>query len=185
MRTLVNWNTTPVDLNVLLPDAASTVTAANRIIQFIKDAHYRSLKVTYLKKEENVGGRAEYDQLLSGFPTSTMKKLPPQQLRTQEGQARAITQLVSKHSGEVVELDPREHQWRLVSCKEKFDHPQLRCTRDGATRSSSQDGSLTAYDCGYIANQESLDQQREQARVWTTLHKGCTVDTLLPNWQQQ
>ena len=43
-----------------------------------------------------------------------MKKVPPDQLKTVEGQALAITLLLSKHSGEVVELDPRKQEWRLV-----------------------------------------------------------------------
>ena len=57
--------------------------------------------------------RVVYRQLLYELPLSTLKKVPPQQLNTQQGRALAITQLVSKHSGEVVELDPRTQDWRL------------------------------------------------------------------------
>ena len=40
-------------------------------------------------------------------------KLDAQQLQTEEGISKAITNLVSLHSGEVVELDPQRTQWRL------------------------------------------------------------------------
>ena len=61
--------------------------------------------------------RAEYLQLLQDLPAGTVKKLPPMQLNTVQGRALAMMQLVSKHSGEVVELDPRTQDWRLLDLK--------------------------------------------------------------------
>ena len=55
MRLLVYQNTTPVDLDVLLPGSASEVTVVN----FIGEAHRRSLKVSDLKQEENHNSRTE------------------------------------------------------------------------------------------------------------------------------
>ena len=97
--------------------------------------------------------RVVYRQLLYELPLSVLKKVPPQQLNTQQGRALAITQLVSKHSGEVVELDPRNQEWRLLELSavpgsartlhSPSQTEQIWCMPDGRTCSSSQ------YDCQY------------------------------------
>ena len=48
MRTLVYQNTTPMDLNVLVPGSASELAA----IKFIAEAHRRSLEATNLKQDK-------------------------------------------------------------------------------------------------------------------------------------
>ena len=134
--------------------------------QFIADAHRRSLQATELKQEENHNMRVEYQQLLQELPASIVKKLPPEQLNTVQGRALAMTQLVSKHSGEVVELDPRSQEWRLLDLSavpgsartlhSPSQTEQIWCMPDGRTRSSSQYDCPSAYDCGHNANQDSL-----------------------------
>ena len=141
MRMLVYQNATLVDLDVLLPGSASEV----NVVNFIGEAHRRSLKATDLKQEGKHNMRVEYQQLLKELPASTVKKVPRGQLDTLEGQALAITQLVSKHSGEVVELDPRKQEWRLLDLSavpgsarflQSFTKTeQIWCMPDGRTRS--------------------------------------------------
>ena len=109
MRNLVYAKTRPLDLNVILPGSASEMT----IEGFAQQAHRRSLEVTKLKIDTHRDMRVEYQQLLQELPSSTMKKVPPHQLNTEQGRALAMAQLVSKHSGEVAELDPRTTGLRL------------------------------------------------------------------------
>ena len=54
--------------------------------------------------------------LLDELPVTTVRKYPPEQLRTSQGRAYALAQLVTKHSGEVVELDPKKPHWCLLDC---------------------------------------------------------------------
>ena len=55
MLQLVYQNPTLVDLDVLLPGSASEV----NVVNFIGEAHHRSLKVSDLKQEENHNSRTE------------------------------------------------------------------------------------------------------------------------------
>ena len=57
----------------------------------------------------------EYVLLLQRFPESTVAKVGEDALRTELGRAKAVTQLVMKHSGEVVELDKYKMGWVLQS----------------------------------------------------------------------
>ena len=148
------------------------------------------MKAIVLRQEGQHNSRAEYRQLLSGFPTSTVKKLPRGQLDTLAGRAHAITHLVKKHSGEVVELDPRTQEWRLLNISavpgpaRTVSHHQVLCMPDGCTRSQSQDKSLSAYDCGYSANRDHLHNQYQQIRAQLG-HPDLKFDMLLPNWKGQ
>ena len=51
--------------------------------------------------------RDEYHVLLQARPAITLEKVGSAQLATLDGKAYAIGQLVSKHGGEIVELDRR------------------------------------------------------------------------------
>ena len=96
---------------------------------------------------------------------------------------------MNKHSGEVVELDPRTQDWILLDLRavpdnaETFLHPQIQCMPDGRSRSYSEYDCLSAYDCGYSANQDSLRFQHEQ--ICGFQHGGLTYNMLLPNWIDQ
>ena len=50
-------------------------------------------------------------------------------------------------------------------------------------RSWCQNNILSAYDCGYSANQDSLRRQHEQ--ISQIQDPGLTVDMLMPNWEGQ
>ena len=50
---------------------------------------------------------------LQALPSITWAKLGEEQLAATKGKARAIGQLVDKHSGEIVELDRRSTRWAL------------------------------------------------------------------------
>ena len=91
------------------PGYASTAPLATPPHKFITDTNNRSLWATKLKdKDPKISGplRRQYRVLLSDLPDSAHVKLSAQQLET-EGMSKAITNLVSLHAGEVVELDPR------------------------------------------------------------------------------
>ena len=80
---------------------------------FVERAHKRGLQVTILKDADQEARRDEYAKLLERFPGSTERKVGGDQLLTPEGRARAVVQLVSKHSGELVELDRSRAGWVL------------------------------------------------------------------------
>jgi len=86
---------------------------------FLKIMNGKSLNVTQLKQEDQQSQREGYQVLLSKFPTITIEKVGHEQLQTIEGQAKTLTQLVNKHSGELVELEADAKAtrggWRLVS----------------------------------------------------------------------
>jgi hypothetical protein len=81
---------------------------------FVNSVHRLALKITDLKKEGYQSMREEYVHLFSSFPRSTVSKVGQDQLQTVIGQALALAQLVSKHSGEIVEADARGSSWRLL-----------------------------------------------------------------------
>ena len=56
---------------------------------------------------------SEYRVLLSDAPDSAQVKLGEQRVDSVDGKSKALTNLVSLHDGEVVELDPRRTEWRL------------------------------------------------------------------------
>ena len=191
MRAPANQNTTPVDLDVLLPGSASNKSVEN----FIEEAHHRSLKVTDLKHPQNKALRVQYRELLSEMPTSTMKKVPPGQLDTWQGRAQAITQLQTKHSGEVVELDPRTQGWRLLDINNvpvsdrAASSEQVWCMPNGRTRSNCEYEQFllwypTAYDCGYNASAEALYSQHQQCSH-EVQHTGLSFDSFMPDWDEQ
>ena len=78
---------------------------------FIDQAHTRSLGVLQLKTDASA--RHDYRTLLQSLPAITVAKVGPEQLETPEGRARALGQLVDKHSGEIVELDQRRMSWTM------------------------------------------------------------------------
>ena len=129
------------------------------------------------------------------LPTSTINKVPQGQLYTWQGRAQAITQLELKHSGEMVELDPRTSGWRLLDISnmpvsERIPRPeQIWCVPDGQTRSKSQYEHYlvvypTRYDCGCNTSQEALYDQHHQC-VSEYLRTGFSVESLMPDWDEQ
>ena len=64
-----------------------------------------------------------------------------------------------------------------------FRHPQFWCAPDGRTRSRSDYDSLSAYDCGYNANQEFLQPQHQQCCHFRTA--SLTADMLMQKWGEQ
>ena len=80
------------------PGSASTAPPATRPHQFITDATYRSLWVTQLKhKDPEIYGplQDQYKVLLSALPDSPFEKPDAEQLQTEEGMKRAISNLVT------------------------------------------------------------------------------------------
>ena len=80
---------------------------------FLDAAHKRSLWATHLKGDKNL--REEYLYLLCDLPESSVYKFSFDKLEGADGPARAdmVVGLISKHPGEVVELDRRRSGWQL------------------------------------------------------------------------
>ena len=72
----------------------------------------RKAEVANLKQDTAEGARLrkDYFLLLRRFPESTVVKLGEDLMRTELGRAKAVTQLVMKHSGEVLELDKKQDE---------------------------------------------------------------------------
>ena len=80
--------------------------------------------------------REEYAVLLSQLPDNVYEKVSSEKLQTVDGLCKAITQLVSLHSGEIVELSPQHTQWRLRwkgpgSASPDWESDQWYCCQDG------------------------------------------------------
>ena len=83
--------------------------------KFLQDARSRSLWVTKLHAGEATSDdlRTEFSAFLRGLPDSCADRFGQRTLNSPEGRARAIAGLVSKHSGELVELDHLAMRWQL------------------------------------------------------------------------
>ena len=93
------------------PGVPGSASAAQ--VDFLKAANKRSLAVTKLKTD--VVFRKEYRLLLEALAPIVADKLGhTDQLETEEGKAQAIVQLISKHSGEIVEVDSTRTEWVLL-----------------------------------------------------------------------
>ena len=68
-------------------------------------AHVLKRSLGVLGRRDNDVMQFDYSELLTGLPDITIDKVGPEQLATTNGRAFAIGQLVSKHRGEIVELD--------------------------------------------------------------------------------
>ena len=95
----------------LLRDTAEPGSASSAKVDFLTAANTRSLQVLQLR--EDTAKRDEYRVLLASFPYITIMKVGQEQLETPEGRAKALGQLVDKHSGEIVELDQRQTRWTI------------------------------------------------------------------------
>ena len=111
-----------------VPGSASTgrsaaLPAAEAPHAFIMAAQSRTLRVTTLKTpakrmtDEQRAAlealREKYAVLLSKLPPNVYEKLTEDELRTPDGRSRALTQLVSLHSGDIVELCRQRTIWHL------------------------------------------------------------------------
>ena len=118
---------------------------------FIQEEHRKGLAATDLQENEIHAMRDTYAKLLQALPESTERKVPAGQLGTELGRATAITQLIAKHYGEVVELDPLRASWLLVRMApgpaRAYEHQQLWCL-DGGFQVRGRTGD---YDFGYKA----------------------------------
>ena len=95
------------------PGSARQISAVMGPQAFVKAAHTRSLQVTRFKDVREQSLRDEYKELLSEFPASTLEKVGKEQMKSPLGRGRAVSQLVSLHAGEVVEVDPSRTTWHL------------------------------------------------------------------------
>ena len=106
------------DTTVLMPQPwpryASPYFKPMKPQEFIEAAHRRSLQATIFKKTDSEDPRKQYWKLLSDVPNTTHLKVGDSQLATPVGRAKALTQLVALHSGEVVELDRTRTRWHLL-----------------------------------------------------------------------
>ena len=75
----------------------------------------QKLCVTHLAKGggESARLRKRHAQLLADAPDTAVRKFGQQHLDSAEGRAKLLVGLVSKHTGELVELDFRRSSWDL------------------------------------------------------------------------
>ena len=149
---------------------------------FLSHAHKRSLGVLALRSDATL--RDEYHVLLQALPAITLEKVGSAQLATLDGKAYAIGQLVSKHGGEIVELDRRRTSWTLQPV---------------APGSASADLPEQWYCCANRdpAGQADLDfgwpgfsmdfELRLDLEIRRIRNEGCTtpVRVLRPDWKEQ
>ena len=126
---------------------------------FIKARHAENLRVTTFKLETPEGAtlREQYRELFQRFPHSTVQKRGEDELRTELGKARAVVGLVSKHAGEIVEMDRMKMRWILHplapgSASVEWSS-QWNCKADGSPTDTPRD-----IEYGYPKAQDSIYQ---------------------------
>ena len=124
------------------------------------------------------------------MPDSSYEKLGAEQLGTKEGRRRAITQLVTWHSGEVVELDPHRTQWFLRRkapgpASVDWQNEQWHCCEKGEPVGDRVDGEgwyeygmPGARDLASIESQVHVHQ-----RWWHSNGRWLEKKDLLPDWR--
>ena len=154
---------------------------------FVQRAHKRALQVTILKDADQEARRDEYAKLLERFPGSTERKVGGDQLLTLEGRARAVVQLVSKHSGELVELDRNRAAWilRLVvpGSASTMYSDQWQCRGDGKEADTAE-FEFGAPPQGGLPSDTSLVMNFESKRVMRMEPELRRAD-LSPDWGRQ
>ena len=164
------------------PGSASVTPA-----DFVHQAHTRSLQVTTLKDPGQAARREEYAKLLERFPGSTERKVGGDQLLTLEGRARAVVQLVSKHSGELVELDRNRAGWilRLVvpGSASTMYSDQWQCRGDGKEADTAE-FEFGAPLQGGQPSDTSLIMNCESKRVMN-MEPELRMADLSPDWGRQ
>ena len=149
---------------------------------FLAQANKRSLGVLALRRDANL--RDEYRVLLQALPAITLHKVGSAQLATLDGKAFAIGQLVSKHSGEIVELDRRRTSWTLQpvapgSASADLPEQWYCCANRAPAGQADLDFGWPGFSMGF---EVQLDLEIRRIR-----NEGCTtpVRVLRPDWKEQ
>ena len=157
--------------------------------QFIEAAHKRSLQVAIFKKVNQVNLREQYKMLLSDFPRTTVHKVGDSQLDTLVGRGRALTQLVSLQSGEVVELDQTRTRWHLrpksapCSASSDWNSPQWYCRENGVPVGTPK-ARLDRDEYGGSAVSDVNDDIFDQAKIAANI-LDLAPHHLFPAWEDQ
>ena len=152
--------------------------------EFFHRAHQRSLGVVPLRDDPSSRvGYIDAPALLSDFPDSTVGKVAGQ-LDTEQGRAKAIVQLVNKHPGEVVDVDPNMTFWTLrlksgpgaASSDSEPVHPQLFCVDGGSRSATATSASMAAGRRGFASTwMPRLEPSPESSWVTPTTHLALTI----------
>ena len=151
--------------------------------------------MTKLKQPGAEPLQQEYLKLLSELPDNVYLKLDANEVLPDnvEGRSRAMSNLVSLHAGEIVELDPQRTRWELRrkllapgSASVAWENVQWNCREDGAPVGESPDspsedeyGQSSAQDAGQVAAaQVNLEQRFSQGVEWH-------MRDLMPDWSAQ
>ena len=135
----------------------------------------------------------QYAKLFQEFPETTVTKLTPEVLATEDGRSQAPTQLVSLHSGEIVELDPRVARWLLVkkapgsaSDFETFG-PQWYCCEGGhPVGESDVPPGRDRYGQSPLAEaQQDIEHQISTLRGLLSAREQRRPQDYAPQWSQQ
>ncbi len=183
------------DTKVLIPafhlgSARETATPVMGPQTFLCEAHKRSLQVTRLKNEDEANLREEYRLLLSEIPQRILDKVGDKEMDTLLGRAKALTQLVSAHAGEIVELDRRRTTWHLRrkpppgSASAEWRSAQWHCLEGGwpvrdRTPVSRQD------EYGRSAVNDVFVDIGKQAKEVAGSMRTCKPRDLHPEWKAQ
>ena len=157
--------------------------------QFIEAAHKRSLQVAIFKKDNQVNLREQYKMLLSDFPRTTVHKVGDSQMDTLVGRGRALTQLVSLHSGEVVELDQTRTRWHLrpksapCSSSSDWNSPQWHCCENGVPVGTPK-VRLDRDEYGRSAVSDMNEDIVDQAKIAANT-LDLAPDHFFPAWEDQ
>ena len=147
--------------------------------EFVKQAHFRSLQVTTLKEPDQAARLEEYAKLLERFPDSTVNKVGGAQLNTLEGRAKAVVQLTTKHSGDMVDIDRTLGSWILrpvvpYSASTVAGEQWLRC--EEGLEAKEKDSEFGWHGMDHIALQMDIERWRPHALA----HEGgacCCIRT--------
>ena len=119
--------------------------------QFLVARHHESFKVMLLDQETAEGAelRRRYHKLLERFPDTIAPMVGEEQLQTEIGRAKAVVQLVNKHSGEIVEMDRTKMSWVLHALEPGSASvqwsEQWNCKEDGGSTCDTDEAKDAEY----------------------------------------
>ena len=163
---------------------------------FLDAMHRKALKVTDMKKDGQDDKLQEYRCLFSVLPAIVHEKIPEDQLQTASGVARVLSQLVNKHSGELVELECDSDNTRGGWCPCFGRHNQFGCSEqwycvDGGHAAGAGDDQTEWTPMGGERRGEiSRGMEQEIKRILSTQpgsasHNRLTYAQLQPDWRAQ
>ena len=170
------------DTRVLIPEADHDCVKSMTSHEFVIAAHCRSFQVARLDKAVESRLGHQYQLLFSELPPHDVNAAGLAHSEPLRNRVQVLLQLVSRHAGEVVEIDRARTTWHLRRKPQSISH-----SCEGGAQDSGEgkfDSSATAG-CAILSPEliKQAQDMLQQIRMHSSTHL-CVLD-LLPDWPNQ